>query len=303
VGDKRSAAVDVQGTLSDSAQPARTRPPSPSRPRLLRAAGAAAGVVLCAAIATMATSPARAESTPDSSISFFGESGTPKVANFDDEGDYDLGLRFTSDVKGVVTAIRFYKGPKNIGVHTGSLWSADGHQLATATFADETESGWQTVTFASPVAIEPGTTYVASYFTAAGQYALDSDAFATAGLDKGPLHIAPMGAAYHRYGGFPDQASKHNYWVDIVFKLEQVTESPSPSESASSSAPPSSAPSSAAAAVPSPTPSQSAAAAGGSLPVTGSSTALVVGAGLLFTAVGAALFIVYRRRNSVTFTA
>ena len=47
-------------------------------------------------------------------------------------------------VSGTVTGVRFYKAAANTGTHIGSLWSATGTQLASATFTNETASGWQT---------------------------------------------------------------------------------------------------------------------------------------------------------------
>ena len=37
-------------------------------------------------------------------------------------------------------------------------------------FTGESASGWQTVTFAAPVAVTAGTTYVASYYAPVGHY-------------------------------------------------------------------------------------------------------------------------------------
>ena len=48
----------------------------------------------------------------------------------------ELGVKFQSDVSGVVSGVRFYKGDGNIGTHTGSLWTVDGTLLATATFTN-----------------------------------------------------------------------------------------------------------------------------------------------------------------------
>ena len=76
----------------------------------------------------------------------------------------EVGVKFTSDVSGTVTGIRFYKASKNTGTHVGNLWTASGRKLASATFTGETASGWQQVTFSSPVSINANTTYVASYF-------------------------------------------------------------------------------------------------------------------------------------------
>jgi len=77
-------------------------------------------------------------------------------------GPIELGLKFRSDVAGQITGIRFYKIAANTGVHTGSLWTSDGRLLATGAFTNETASGWQTLKFASPVAISANTTYIAS---------------------------------------------------------------------------------------------------------------------------------------------
>ena len=117
---------------------------------------------------------------------------------------------------GKVHGVRFYKGSANTGTHTGTLWSAGGTQLAAGTFI-ETASGWQTLLFATPVDITASTTYVVSYHTNVGQYSLTANGFAS-DVDSGPLHAA-AGAERYLYGtgGFPTEASNHNYWVDVVF--------------------------------------------------------------------------------------
>ena len=99
----------------------------------------------------------------------------------------------------------------------GSLWTIAGDLLATATFADESESGWQQVLFTQPVAITAGTTYVASYSTTVGFYAADINAFATVGVDRPPLHVPAFGGVYRYGAGFPDSSVRHNYWVDVMF--------------------------------------------------------------------------------------
>jgi hypothetical protein len=73
-----------------------------------------------------------------------------------DANAVELGVRFQSDVAGVISGIRFYKGSTNTGTHTGTLWSNTGTKLATATFTNETASGWQEVSFATPVATRRG---------------------------------------------------------------------------------------------------------------------------------------------------
>jgi hypothetical protein len=136
----------------------------------------------------------------------------------------ELGIRFTSDTAGQITGVRFYKGPKNIGTHTGSLWSAGGTRLATATFSNESAQGWQTVSFSSGVAVAANTTYYVSYYAPVGGYLATVNAFSTVGRDNPPLHVTTSAGAYLYGGGFPSNASTANYWVDPVF----ATGSPTP---------------------------------------------------------------------------
>jgi LPXTG-motif cell wall-anchored protein len=226
--------------------------------------------------------------------SFFTVVDKPDNESWNDRVDIEVGVKFSSDVDGTVSALRFYKGAQNTGEHTGSLWTADGKQVATATFASGNGAGWQTVAVKPPVAITAGQTYVASYHTSTGFYSVNPDVFANFGPDSGPLHVPAGGGAFHLGAGFPDQASNHNYWVDIVFKPAPVA-SPSPSTPAPS----------ASASGPAASPSTGGGAGGGSgsLPITGTNVAFVTAGGLLLLGVGVVLFVGYRRRRPVKFVA
>jgi LPXTG-motif cell wall-anchored protein len=225
-------------------------------------------------------------------ISLLGDS-TPAVENWDDPASVELGVKFHSDVDGTVSAVRFYKGEKNTGTHTGSLWSAGGDLIATATFTGETESGWQTVTFDEPVEIVADATYVASYHTSAGSYSVTLDAFAN-GLSSGPLHVPGDGAGFlYGTGGFPTNASPHNYFVDILFHKKKKPE-PTPSETAPSASPSASETAGPTATATAP-PGEG---GGGGLPVTGVNAPLVAGAGLVLAAIGGLLAWRHRRRTT-----
>ena len=86
-----------------------------------------------------------------------------------------------------MTGIRFYKASTNSGTHIGSLWSASGTLLASATFTGESASGWQQVNFSTPVAIAASTTYIAGYLAPNGHYSDTSNGFATA--DEQPAAV------------------------------------------------------------------------------------------------------------------
>jgi methionine-rich copper-binding protein CopC len=167
----------------------------------------------------------------DSTIySLWGGTVTPTLST--DDSAIEVGTQFSTDVNGYVTAISFYKGANNTGTHIGNLWTADGTLLATGTFTNETASGWQTLTFSSPVPIIAGQVYVASYHTNTGFYAATPGYFATTGADDGPLHAPPSGLVLGGNGVETDSATSTfpsatndntNYWVDVSFHAGTVT--------------------------------------------------------------------------------
>ncbi|GAA1882520.1 hypothetical protein GCM10009814_10890 [Lapillicoccus jejuensis] len=144
------------------------------------------------------------------------DTATPATASANDTGSVELGLRFTADADGSVNGVRFYKGPLNLGTHTGSLWTSAGALLATVTFTGESSSGWQTAYFSAPVAITGGTTYIVSYRAPSGGYAVTSSGLSV-GVDNMPLHALANGATYTYGSGAPLTGSSANYWVDVVY--------------------------------------------------------------------------------------
>ena len=111
----------------------------------------------------------------------------------------------------------------------GRLWSSSGSLLATATFSGETSSGWQTVTFASPVAVTAGMTYVASYYAPQGGYSYNSGFFASPFVNS-PLTASQGVYRYGTGGVFPTSTYNNtNYWVDVVFTGSTVADTTPPS--------------------------------------------------------------------------
>jgi hypothetical protein len=137
----------------------------------------------------------------------------------------EVGLKFRTDLPGQITGIRFFKkGPANAGPHVAHLWSLDGSLLATATFGNETDSGWQQVNFPNPVAVTADTTYVASYFAPFGRFTTKALYFAEQMDVNYPLQGLAWGMStangVYKSGssGFPTTGSKANFWVDVIFQ-------------------------------------------------------------------------------------
>src|SRR6185436_5867851 len=70
--------------------------------------------------------------------------------------------KFTVDQPMQLTSFRFYKDASETGTHVGKVWSSSGVLLAQQTFAGETDSGWQQQALASPLSLQPNTTYIVS---------------------------------------------------------------------------------------------------------------------------------------------
>jgi hypothetical protein len=159
--------------------------------------------------------------------SIWGNTGSPTNADASDGLAIETGTKFRATVNGYVTGIRFYKGVTNTGTHIASLWSANGTQLATTPFTSETASGWQEVHFATPVYIKADTTYIASYFSTGGVFAISAGYFTSSGVSNPPLAALQKGVdgpngVYKYGGGFPDGGNDANYWVDVLFMQEQT---------------------------------------------------------------------------------
>ncbi|MCW2820185.1 MAG: hypothetical protein JWR42_2972, partial [Marmoricola sp.] len=146
---------------------------------------------------------------------------TPTTSSANDGSGVELGVSFTSSSAGSATGVRFYKGTGNGGTHAGTLWAAGGTRLATVTFTGETASGWQQASFASPVALTAGTTYVVSYYAPRGHYAVTGGFFSQPWV-SGPLTAPGTGNGRYRYGsgGVVPTSSYNggNYFVDVLFR-------------------------------------------------------------------------------------
>lgn len=155
--------------------------------------------------------------------SIWADDNTPGDPYENDGRPIEVGVKFRSEVNGQIIGLRFYKGIGNTGTHVGHLWSITGTLLGTATYINETTSGWQQVILAQPVTITANTTYVSSYYSPNGGFAFEYSGFSASGVDNPPLHAlragvdGPNGVYQYDVSGFPANGTNHNYWVDVVF--------------------------------------------------------------------------------------
>jgi hypothetical protein len=75
---------------------------------------------------------------------------------------YEMGVKVRVGAPMQLTAVRYYRDVLETGTHTGRIWSSAGTLLASVPFTNETSSGWQQANLATPMALQPGQTYVVS---------------------------------------------------------------------------------------------------------------------------------------------
>ena len=161
--------------------------------------------------------------------SLFGTGAPPAQIITTDPTAYELGVEFVTSIEGEVTALRYWRGADDAtdtDVRTLNLWTATGTLLASATVTSTPgQSGWQTATLATPVALDANELYVASYGTAQN-YAFSGNFFATdwVGADgtlTAPAGVDPTGNGVFSAdatGAFPDSSyNASNYWADLIF--------------------------------------------------------------------------------------
>jgi len=241
----------------------------------------ASGCILSTATPTVTRTPTI---TPTSSgyscpCSIWG-TPTPNVLAQPDSNAVEVGVKFQASVSGSITGLRFYKASTNTGTHTGHLFSSMGTLLGSLTFSGESASGWQTASFASPIAIQANTTYVAAYHAPNGHYSIDRPGLA-ADVVNGPLTaLASAGSggngvySYGSSGTFPtNNYQDTNYWVDVIFTTggssPTATNTPTRTPTATNTPTRTPTPTSGPSATPTRTPTAMATSASGSFPTTG----------------------------------
>jgi hypothetical protein len=138
----------------------------------------------------------------------------------------ELGMKFKSAVDGKIDGIKFYKTAANIGTHTAQLYTSNGELLASKVFINETDSGWQSLFFATAIPITANTTYIAAYHSSLGNYSSTAFGLKSA-ITNGPLTALADGTDGHNgvfiytaTPAFPTQYTKNgnmpNYWVDVI---------------------------------------------------------------------------------------
>jgi hypothetical protein len=176
---------------------------------------------------TVSIKPITTEVSTD--VSLWNNATTPATIDGGETSGAEVGIKFTTSQAGIVKSVKFYKSANNSGTHTGNIWTTSGTNLGFVQFTNETASGWQQATFATPVRVEANTTYIVSYYSPQGHFSTNSNYFAASSYTNGPLTALQNGTngpnavfSYSSKSIFPeyDTGSSLNPWVDVVFQAD-----------------------------------------------------------------------------------
>ncbi|HLG41049.1 MAG TPA: DUF4082 domain-containing protein [Chitinophagaceae bacterium] len=141
----------------------------------------------------------------------------------------EVGVKFQTDVTGIVRGVHFYKNASNTGTHIANLWTDAGANLATANDGGALGTGWRYIEFAAPVSISPSTTYIVSVFMPTGFYSATINYFngVPPTIRNNILLLSDAAAQPPGNGVFIQNATSAfpngsfnaaNYWIDLQFQ-------------------------------------------------------------------------------------
>lgn len=182
-----------------------------------------------------AVAPAMAHQSANSSVSssttgIFSDTLSPKIFADADRVPVELGVRFSPQESGEVTALQYYQGHKAKDVTTATLWSSSGKALARVKFDATAKVGWRTIALEAPVALKAGSSYVVSYHAPKGGYVLtENDLTKAKSLNGFSLRAGAGVYRYSKVSAMPTQSYRgSNYLVDIVFAPKNGAVDPAP---------------------------------------------------------------------------
>src|SRR5690348_2565946 len=82
-------------------------------------------LALVASAFPMLSEPACAAPAALCPCSLWPDNPIPQTRAANDSNAVEVGVKFTSDADGLITALRFYPGDGNSGPHIGHLWTLD----------------------------------------------------------------------------------------------------------------------------------------------------------------------------------
>lgn len=200
------------------------------RRRWLQTRVVASFLISLGTVVPLAVLPLAEPADASSTIGILGSKVRPTTPAVRQRASVNLGVKFSSSRAGQVTALQFYRSPKQTKSYVASLWDNDGTLLGRTRFRASDRAGWQTAELKAPVPLLPGRVYIASYLASHGQQAVTRDGYARKRTVNG-FTVNPGGGVRTRSNRSRpprNSADGANYLVDVVFTTRSVAPTPTP---------------------------------------------------------------------------
>jgi hypothetical protein len=145
---------------------------------------------------------------------------------FENDGVYELGTRFYSDVNGTITQVRLYTHASEGGNHTVRIWRVSGATVVSGPHTWNITSGtagWKTFTLPAPLAITANTDYIVAISNSStDRYYAEQVSGVASPIVSGNLHTYTGSGVYSTtVGAMPTSTWQNtNYFRDIVFTAQ-----------------------------------------------------------------------------------
>lgn len=171
---------------------------------------------------------------PPQNISLFTDQ-VPTSLDAADSVSGTLGLALLTDVPGLVTSIRYYKGNASWDGQAiyAAVFDLAGNQIGAGNRVQQVADapGWLDIVLATPVPVTAGQTFVPAYQYFGTSHYVVTENFFTVDLNNGPLHAMATAIDGHGNGRFVQPSTyttpnfpvsvfaASNYFVDVVMAI------------------------------------------------------------------------------------
>ncbi|ANE45808.1 hypothetical protein SY83_05285 [Paenibacillus swuensis] len=145
---------------------------------------------------------------------------TPNV--FSDDGPYELGTKFQTNVPGLITKVRVYTTASEGGNHTVRIWDADTGSVVAGPYnwnITAGTAGWKSFSLPEPVSTTAYKNYIVAVSTSSdGWYAARNNVFVSSVTQGNLITNTGSGVFTATTGSMPAQSYLNsNYYRDVVF--------------------------------------------------------------------------------------
>jgi lysophospholipase L1-like esterase len=150
---------------------------------------------------------------------------TPDVTSVNFTKAIEAGVKFTSTEQVTITGVSFFKSERN-NATIASIWDpTTGRRVSTGLVSDAQVNGWVTVDLTKPVIVDPGSTYIASFYSNRGGYSQEYNEYAKPVTDGAITYPADAGVL-STVGKMP--ADVKNSVDGYAVKVQYAEQTPAP---------------------------------------------------------------------------